>query len=299
MFRRATPLIPKPKRPLWKSLLRVAMALTCAYLIATAIRVAAIQATLHETIKPELWTRLSVVEAPISVQSPNGSNTSQFSAGYASFGFPHDTQLTMRAPAYVHAEAGSISVWLAPPMEADASEETLAQLDSLSQGLWSRWKHWVLPAVGAEIHQPRSVADVDWNLIEVTPRSFWRLLWADTGESIAYTIRLLMKSLLLHCKVERLLRFEGPETVGVIFTNEDGASGGVALSSRDRKISQVMTFKLHPKPAALPGDELSAFLASYRFKVGRPITKDEAAAMIVDAGVPLSADTPHDRDAKD
>jgi predicted helicase len=87
---------------------------------------------------------------------------------------------------------------------------------------------------------------------------------------------------------------EGPDTVGVIFVNEAGASGGITLSSRDRTVSQVMTFKLQPKPTDFPGDELSAFLASYRFNVNRPITEDEAAAMIVGAGVPLSEDATKD-----
>jgi hypothetical protein len=152
-------------------------------------------------------------------------------------------------------------------------------------------KRWAWPTSGADTGPVGNMVDSYWSFIEVTPRSFWGLCW-NMGDSLAYTMRVLMKSLMLHGKVERLLRFEGPETVGVIFVDEGDASGGITLSSRDRKVSQVIAFKLHPKPDEFPGNELSAFLASYRFNVDHPISKDEAAAMIVEAGVSPSADKP-------
>src|SRR5205085_3209516 len=114
-----------------------------------------------------------------------------------------------------------------------------------------------IPAGEAEEGPPRNIFDVEMETMRVTPLSLWQLIPMSMFDSNVYVMKLLRKSVFVYPKVERIVPFQTSELVGFLLVRDGGSKGTMIVSSRDRKISQSMTFKLDPAPAELPGEELS------------------------------------------
>lgn len=258
---------------------------------------------------PELVTMLSVTCDPkIQIVAPGSLTLAPIDIGYAGFALPSDLKIKMTSRgngAVVGVESAPLSLLLFDPSDIDATAllDSLSKMENMGSVAKADWQLKHLLQVG-DGKSPAKANIVDMQLLAVKagPPSFMSLMLMSDAEFKVYALKLIMRGVLCP-QAERIVPYEGTNSVGVIYIREGGTRGVIELTTHNRRISQTIAFEGANGKAAFPPPELSTFLASYRFTVESCPSPERTAEMIAASGIiprvpPKQDSTEHDEREK-
>lgn len=239
----------------------------------------------------ERTAMLAVIPEPKIQVTPRVTQSSPaISIGYAEFSLPSylDPKMTSRGGGeIVILESDRLSLGLLAPSNVNATEllELFSKIEKIGSISKPEWIATGLLIVG-DGPDPAKANIVDMQLLaaEVRPMPFSTIFMMNHAEFKAYWIKLIMKALLSQ-RAERIVPYEGPHSVGLIYIRKGGTRGVVELTTHDRNISQAISFTIDGLNYSSLSASLSEFLATYRFTIESCPSREKIAEMIAASGI--------------
>ena len=240
---------------------------------------------------PERAAMLAVTPEPKILVTPQGAVASPpISIGYAEFSLPPglNPHMTSRGDGQVvFLESDKLSLGLLPPSNVDTTEllTSFGKIEEMASMTKAEWIAKRLLSAGDGAEKARAnIVDMQLLAAEARPLPFATVFMMSSSDFKAYSIKLIMKTMLSQ-QAERIVPYEAPHSVGVLYLREDGHRGVVELTTHDRRMSQVISFKIDEADIPFPSAPLSTLLATYRFTIQSCPSRDETAEMIAASGI--------------
>jgi hypothetical protein len=246
---------------------------------------------------PERVAMLSVVPEPIiQVTTPDIELSPRLNIGYAEFSLPSDQNPEFDSQIHgdvVMMDSEQLSLVMLAPENIDVTDivNVMGNIELKGSMPKAKWITEHLVNAGEEIDPEKlNIVDLQMRVSEVHPLPFTKVFMMSDAEYHAYIIKLTTKSL-LSSNMERIIPFESPHSLGIIYMREGGRRGKIELTTHDRKISQAIIFEIHGTGDTFPPEVFKTFLASYRFTIESCPSREEIAEMISASGI-CAGDTP-------
>jgi len=240
---------------------------------------------------PERVAMLAVTPEPkMQITTPGKAHSPAISIGYAEFELPAGVKFSMTSRAngeVVLLESDPLTLGFLPPGDANTSD-LLALLNTMEEpgdpaGV-ERTEKPLRITGDAKTPAGANIVDLQLTAAEARPLPFMDIFLMNHAEFRGYIVKLLLKTILTQ-QAERIVPYEGPNSIGVIYIREGGTRGIVELTTHDRRISQAISFEAAEGGAAFPPPSLSTFLASYRFTVASCPSRERIAQRIAESGI--------------
>jgi hypothetical protein len=275
-----------------KTALLVVLAVAIASLGSVALRAVPRWLAVRKILSsPERFAMLAVTPEPkIQVAPPDEDLSPPIDIGYAEFSLPagHASSMTSRGHGEaVVLESDPLSLGILAPADVDTTEllTSFGKIEDMGRMTKAEWVTKRLLSAGSGTEKAKAnMVDMQLLAAEAKPLPFATIFMMNHAEFKAYLIKLIMKTMLSQ-QAEQIVPYEAPHSVGVIYVREGGQRGIVELTTHDRRMSQVVTFKMAESEAQFPGAALSAFLATYRFTIQSCPSREKVAGMIAASGI--------------